>query len=103
VSGYLEARDIQDLVGEAESLARRSPALFLGGAFTLGVLAARFLKSSSPDGSRGQMGYAGRSGTYNYDNVTYATEDVQGAPQVERGYAPGLMGRDPNVRTGDGS
>jgi hypothetical protein len=37
---------VDDLLREAEEFARRDPALFLGVAFTLGVLGARFLKSS---------------------------------------------------------
>jgi hypothetical protein len=49
-TGYLNQRDVHQMVGEVESFARRQPALFLGGAFALGLLAARFLKSSS-DGS----------------------------------------------------
>lgn len=54
-SGFLSERDIHQLIGEAESFARRQPALFIGGAFALGLLAARFLKSSG-DGS--SSGYA---------------------------------------------
>jgi len=49
-SGFLSERDIRQLIGEAENFARRQPALFIGGAFGLGLLAARFLKSSG-DGS----------------------------------------------------
>ncbi|MDX1415807.1 MAG: hypothetical protein R3293_16540 [Candidatus Promineifilaceae bacterium] len=47
-SSYLEEHDLEDLVQEAEDFARRQPELFIGGAFTLGLLAARFLKSSAP-------------------------------------------------------
>lgn len=46
LSGYLRGKDLDELVDDTEQLARRSPALFLGSAFTLGMLAARFLKSS---------------------------------------------------------
>ncbi len=50
LSHYLQNRDVNQLVGEVERYARRNPALFLGGAFALGLLGARFLKSSSqPD------------------------------------------------------
>lgn len=47
-STYLEEHDLDDLVSEVENFARRKPELFIGGAFTLGLLAARFLKSSAP-------------------------------------------------------
>jgi len=36
----------RDLIRRVEDIARREPALFLGGAFALGLIAARFLKSS---------------------------------------------------------
>ncbi|MBV9280669.1 MAG: hypothetical protein JOZ41_11345 [Chloroflexi bacterium] len=49
LAGYLENHDLGQIRGEAEDLARRRPALFLGGAFALGLLASRFLKSSPPD------------------------------------------------------
>jgi len=48
VSGYLNDRSIDDVVGDAEDLARRKPALFISGALALGILAGRFLKSSTP-------------------------------------------------------
>jgi hypothetical protein len=51
VSGYLHDRSLDQLVGEAENFARARPTLFLAGAFTLGLLAARFLKSSVPGGT----------------------------------------------------
>ena len=47
-SRFIRERQISDLVWEVENFARREPVLFLGGAFTVGLLAARFLKSSNP-------------------------------------------------------
>jgi hypothetical protein len=47
LSDYLKNANAGDLLRDAETLARRQPVLFLGGAFALGLLAARFLKSSS--------------------------------------------------------
>ncbi len=46
VSGYLHGRDVRQLVDDTEGFARQRPAVFVGGALTLGILAARFLKSS---------------------------------------------------------
>jgi hypothetical protein len=46
LSGFLRDRDVNDILYEAEQFARRQPAVFLGGAFVLGLLGARFLKSS---------------------------------------------------------
>lgn len=46
LSGYLRDRDVRQIVDETEGYARQHPGVFLGTAVTLGVLAARFLKSS---------------------------------------------------------
>lgn len=44
---WLEQADIDEVTQKTEEFARRQPALFIGGAFALGLVAARFLKSSS--------------------------------------------------------
>lgn len=50
---YLEKADVKQLTRDTESFARRQPVAFLGGAFVLGVVAARFFKSSQrTDGSK---------------------------------------------------
>ena len=46
VANHLDEREINELLAEVETYARQQPAIFLGGAFVLGVLGARFLKSS---------------------------------------------------------
>lgn len=43
---YLQHTDMDEIVNRVEDVARRQPALFRGGAFALGVLGARFLRSS---------------------------------------------------------
>lgn len=48
ISSYLRDNDLGRLVDDIEGLARRQPGLFLGGAFALGLLGARFFKSSRP-------------------------------------------------------
>jgi len=48
VSGFLREHTIGEAIGEFEKLARREPALFLGGSFVLGLMGGRFLKSSAP-------------------------------------------------------
>lgn len=48
-SQRLKEKDVGELMNDAQQLARRQPALFVGGAFALGLVGARFLKSSSPD------------------------------------------------------
>jgi hypothetical protein len=56
LSGYLRSTDVSQMVSKVEHFARRQPALFIGGAFVLGLLGVRFLKSSgqadsAPSGS----------------------------------------------------
>jgi hypothetical protein len=63
VASYLQHTDINDVFDDVEQFARRQPALFLGGAFALGLLGARFLKSSSRSSTRGNTG-GSRSYTY---------------------------------------
>ena len=45
---YFDQHDLNAMYHDVEDLARRNPAIFLGGAFALGFLAARFLKSTKP-------------------------------------------------------
>jgi hypothetical protein len=51
-AGYLRETDAEQLFREAERFARRQPALFIGGAFVLGLLAGRFMKAAAPPESR---------------------------------------------------
>ncbi|HEX5476911.1 MAG TPA: hypothetical protein VFX09_03570, partial [Burkholderiales bacterium] len=52
LSGTLRNKDLDTLVGDVESFARRQPAAFFGVAIAAGFLAVRFVKSSrrSPAG-----------------------------------------------------
>jgi len=45
-AGYFESRNVRDMARDLEGFARRNPAMFFGAAFGLGILAARFLKST---------------------------------------------------------
>jgi hypothetical protein len=47
VASYLQNADAGEVVDNIESFARRRPELFIGSAFAIGLIAARFLKSSS--------------------------------------------------------
>jgi hypothetical protein len=48
LSGSLRSKDLDGMLRDAESLARRQPVLFFGAAVAAGFLAVRFLKSSNP-------------------------------------------------------
>jgi len=45
-SGYVQNKSLGQIMGDVERFARREPALFLGGAFVIGLVGGRFLKSS---------------------------------------------------------
>jgi hypothetical protein len=55
----LKDKNVGDLARETQDLARRRPALFIGSAFALGILGARFVKSSSTNRSARRMMSAG--------------------------------------------
>lgn len=69
IANYLRDTDINEIVGGVEDFARRQPALFLGGAFALGLIGARFLKAGAQsrqeqrDGQR-WAGNGSRYGSY---------------------------------------
>jgi hypothetical protein len=85
VSNYLRQNDLGGLIDDVERFARRQPALFLGGTFVLGLLGARFLKSSRPSTGYGrypgstalaqrQPMYQGAGSTgYPYTGSSYGT------------------------------
>lgn len=64
VSNYLQRTDVAELVDGVEDFARREPMLFVGGAFALGLLGARFLKSTQRQAGSRSLGardeYTGR-------------------------------------------
>ena len=51
ISNYLKQNDLGKSVDDVERFARRQPVLFLGGAFVLGLLGARFLRVRAPQRS----------------------------------------------------
>jgi hypothetical protein len=64
-AGYLREHEVQELVADVEGFARRQPAWFVAGAFALGLLGARFLKSS-----RQAMAHDG-GGSGQWDGAAY--------------------------------
>ncbi len=107
---YLENTSVEQMVGEVQNIARRDPAVFLGGAFALGFLLSRFLKSSAPSsrshsqGSQSQYGYQapgqygnrgqysgpdpyGRQGPYSSYPSTVPSAGTAGEPDTEGVYA----------------
>jgi hypothetical protein len=52
-SRRIREKNLDELVTDVQRLARRQPAVFIGSAFAVGLLAARFLKSSRPENDLG--------------------------------------------------
>ena len=69
LSQRLRQKDIGSLLDDAQQLARRQPALFIGSAFALGVICARFLKSSPPPEQRYGAYGAGAGGASGSPNL----------------------------------
>jgi hypothetical protein len=59
---YVQNTDAREMANRVESFARREPGLFLGGAFALGLVGARFLKSSRRERGYEQDSYAMQRG-----------------------------------------
>jgi hypothetical protein len=70
-STQLRDRDVSELMDEVSAFARRQPALFIGGGVALGLVAARFLKSSASDGMTRASGMsnAGARGASNWSST----------------------------------
>jgi hypothetical protein len=83
---YLHDRELEDIVHQVESFARRQPVAFLGGAFALGVLGARFLKSSRTNAMRYRE-YHEEGARALTSRVRDPEQDAVGRPRAP-GYAP---------------
>jgi hypothetical protein len=65
-STRLREKDVGELMRDAQQFAKQRPAVFITSAFALGLLGARFLKSSHDreSGSNGRNSYASSSAGY---------------------------------------
>ena len=71
LASYFETRSASDLVSSFERFARKEPALFLGGAVALGMMAGRFLKSSSQRESSSSYGFGSEDISDRYETYGY--------------------------------
>jgi hypothetical protein len=83
-ANYLQNTDVSEIVDGTEEFARRRPALFLGGAFALGLLGARFLKSSrrqtAGSGQRAAGIAAGGGQRYGRERTVAVGQDLTAPP-----------------------
>jgi hypothetical protein len=61
-SSTVRDKDLDELLHDARDFARRQPALFIGGSFVVGLLAARFIKSSRQNASSNDYGASAYGG-----------------------------------------
>ncbi len=80
VANYLRNKDASAMKADLENLARRQPAIMIGGALVLGLIGARFLKSSKRGPARGSD---------NYGSGRFANGGYNPLPGTERGYQGG--------------
>jgi len=74
-SGYLQTSEPRQIMYDAENWARRNPALVLGGAFALGLLASRFLKSGMSGQNQSSRSWnSGQSEQYRHARRPYAND-----------------------------
>ncbi|MFP4350320.1 MAG: hypothetical protein ACOC3W_00750 [Thermodesulfobacteriota bacterium] len=64
-AGYFRDRKVDDVMRDVRSMARRNPAMVLGGALMAGFMAARFLKASEPT-AYGHKGYSDRNRSFDF-------------------------------------
>jgi hypothetical protein len=105
LSSRLKDKDIGDLLRDAQNLARRQPVLFIGSAFALGLLGARFLKSSPPSQTRDWRDHSSGAGSGAYRGTSAYEGRVTADPtQANPGRAsvttPGAPGTASGPRTG---
>jgi ElaB/YqjD/DUF883 family membrane-anchored ribosome-binding protein len=80
MSDRLRQKDVGQLLQDAQQFARRRPAVFIGSAFAVGLLGARFLKSSRDrNGNSGRTSYASTGGSY---TDPYPTRAPLASPSV---------------------
>jgi len=91
VANYLRNKDARAMRADLENLARRQPAIVLGGALVLGLIGARFLKSSRRDGRIRGLQTSGperRIGNGSYNQFSEESETQRHMP----GTGPGHQG-----------
>lgn len=84
LSNFLNSRNVDDMMRDVQQFARRRPEVFLGAFFTLGVLAARFMKAGQREPGYDRHGY-----TYVHGTAGARLPDIR---DVSRG--TGTMGYD---------
>jgi hypothetical protein len=75
LSTYLRETDVDEIIDEVRSVARRRPGLFLGSAAAIGFFATRFLKSSSGEATSAGDGYSATPTSASTTTITHSTQE----------------------------
>jgi len=107
ISQHVREKDVDQLLHEVEGFARREPAIALGAAFAIGVIAARFLKSSNQRrySSGEQMVYGNGGSQYGNQNTPprsnhYKTDSIGNDTDSTRYPDSGVSMRTSNYSAG---
>jgi hypothetical protein len=106
ISARLKNKDIGEMFRDAQNLARRQPVVFVGSAFALGLLGARFFKSSAPEHEQGRPAWqragsgARAAGERTYTEASAYGGAVAGSP-MDTAVARGTMSGPATGRGGD--
>ena len=96
VANYFERKNVRDMVRDVEGFARRNPGMFIGAAFGLGLIAARFLKSSPPHAYEGSSTGSGfdqdRSRWHSGQGVSIDEAGLKGAGTANQERRTGSQG-----------
>jgi hypothetical protein len=87
VSNYLRNKDAAAMRADLENVARRQPAVMIGGALVLGLIGARFLKSTERSRERRWSGERGPGRAGRYGRETEMGRHIAGFEQPGGGYA----------------
>jgi phosphohistidine phosphatase SixA len=83
IATYLRDTDARQLISNVEDVARRQPLLFVGGAFVLGLVAARFLKAAGGGGPSAVRSY--RIEPRGYESAGTGVLNANGAEPIGEG------------------
>ena len=96
LSSSVRQKSVNELMQDVRQLGQRQPALFIGGSFAVGLLAARFLKSSQRN-SEYAYDFPNERGHAEYPR-NRSTTDGEATPE----YGAGELGSSPQAGAGGG-
>ena len=85
----LKEKDANELVRDAQQFARRNPAVFVAAAFGVGIVAARFLKSSGRTGSSSGGDWRERTGGGTYPSAVQSYRPAGSDISASTPFSPG--------------